>query len=438
MKNLIVSILKENNIDYVCDTAHNIVGYIPATKNCQSQNILCLQAHYDMVFVSDNNQDAKTAQIIPRIDGEYLKATNTSLGADNCAGLASILALFITKLNGKQLPEQSFEHGAIELLFTADEEVGLAGAKNLSIPLKCQAMINTDCEDFHNIIIGSSGGDRKSYSKTIQLHIIPDNYCKLKLTYNNFIGGHTGFDLQKNRTNVSKMVFRTLNLLNCFILKLDIGQQMNSIPFNADVEIAVKQSDLTVSIDTINSVYKLFTQFSNDKGQLQIQQHILDINQGIIYQDIIELTQLEQGALILHEQYNVPSLSTSLTIVKLIKNHLSFSLLSRSNSALGMQFIQQTLNKLFKNYKQELSQFYNCWEPKPSNLLETVKQVYKDFKITIVHAGYETSYLVQNGIEAVSIGPEIHNPHSVHEELHIGKFIEFTEDLKEIVKEHAK
>ncbi|CAL5993116.1 Aminoacyl-histidine_dipeptidase [Hexamita inflata] len=439
MKNLIISILEENKISYVTDEAHNIVGYIPATKNCMQSKTLCLQAHYDMVFVSDNNQDSKTAQIITRIEGEYIKATHTSLGADNCAGLASILSLFISKLDGQELNCIPFEHGPIELLFTADEEIGLTGAKNLTIPLKSSAMINTDCEDFHNIIVGSAGGDMKRYTKILQLNQIPDDYCKLKIIYSDFKGGHTGFDLCKNRVNLGKLIFRTLYLLDCFILNLDIGQQINAMPFKADVEIAVKKQDLQAAQEIIKNTYQLFTQFVNDKGSICVITEKLDITQGILYESIKELGICEQEALMMYQEYDVPCLSTFLTIVQLSGSNLSFSLFSRSNSNLGIQFMQQTLGKLFNSYKLEMQQDHMCWEPKQSSLLETVKKVYKEYKVTIVHACYETSYLVRNtDLEAVSIGPEIHNPHSVNEELHIEKFILFTQDLKNVVEMFAK
>lgn len=213
----------------------NIVIRKPASKGCEKLPGVCLQVHMDMVCQKNDGVeiDFKTQGITPYIDGDYIKAKGTSLGADDGIGIAIVLAI---------LEDKTLIHPPLEVLVTRDEEVGLFGANALeSNLLQSKYLINVDSEEEKSVCIGCAG----SFSLKIEAPFVRGVNKDLKykeIRLNKFRGGHTGVDADKGRANPMMMIGRLLKVcerLNFVINEIECGTARNSIPRSGKIVIGV-------------------------------------------------------------------------------------------------------------------------------------------------------------------------------------------------------
>lgn len=339
---------------YSCET--DKAGNIRAYKN---QPLLALQSHYDMVCVGE----APNIEIIEH-DG-WLKAKNSTLGADNGIGVA--IMLYLMK-----------RYDNLELLFTNDEEIGLIGAFNLDLEIKSGFLLNLDSED-ENIYIGCAGG--------VDVKVkYPLNYEKCRgycasVSINALPGGHSGVDIDKDIPNAIVELLKKVKNICSF----KGGERRNSIPANAQAKVC----------------------FVSEKGD--------EIK--IISNDYLEfLKKLPHGVLEYDFEFQVVSKSVNLAIVD--DENIILSL--RANSNEKLHELKEYIKQKCYGAEIEFEGEYPAWKPEISELAKILKEI-MNTEYKVIHAGLECAVLKNKfpNVSMASIGPLIENPHSLNERVNI-------------------
>lgn len=386
--------LKDFIIDFAlqnkCKVQSDSFGNIHLLKGSPK---ICLQAHYDMVLIGEH--------IEPIIKDGFITSKDSSLGADNGAALAAILYL-----------SQNLDN--FEAIITNDEEIGMIGANNLSLDIKSKKILNLDSEDINQIVVGCAGG----FDADVRLKPIFKK-CRMKYFYKlccqNFSGGHSGIDINKNIPNAIVELIWTIYNIPCEIVCISGGEKRNSIPSNAEAIIATKKplkyknintSKPNIKITTINKIYKK----SFDKKILK------------------PIYSLHSGIYEMCDNNVISSLNISLIDNKNLK------IMVRANRANILSRQMEALKMRFKNIK--ISGLYSPWEREDSALLKNIEKIHKkqkiDYEIIEIHAGLECGILRSKCSEIVSIGPTILNPHSKSEKMDLKSFDNFLEILKSL------
>ena len=224
---------EKHNLETKVDEAGNVLIKKPATKGKENLKTVILQSHIDMVCEKNNNveHDFLKDPIETVVDGEWLKAKGTTLGADNGIGVATELAI---------LASDDIEHGPIECLFTVDEETGLTGAFALKEGfMNGEILINLDSEDEGELFIGCAGGANTVAEYTYTEIAAPKDYFYFKVGVEGLTGGHSGDDINKNRANANKQLVRFLSILadkyDLYLCEIKGGNLHNAIPREAHV-----------------------------------------------------------------------------------------------------------------------------------------------------------------------------------------------------------
>ena len=390
--------------NYICriDNANNIL--------CYKENITpktCLQSHYDIVCL----EDGKVPQIIEQ-DG-YLKAKDSTLGADNGMGCAYMLALMEENTNA-------------EFLFTCDEEIGLIGASNIEHKLQSSYMLNLDSEAEGEICIGCAGGvdifATNNNSKYIQN---TNNKILYEITIDNLDGGHSGVDIDKNIPNALKLIAKTIKECKGELLDLNGGQRINSIPKSAKAIIVSNTPPISshtnmsiIEVETTTTHYKKL----DDK----IISFIYSFANGVRGYD---------------KELNSVLSSINLAIIKNGIDTMKFELSARSMDNDELQIIKDETVALLEVFGFEVttSGKYPAWKPQHSEFTSKVLNIYKehisDASLEAIHAGLECAIFKEKypNMEICSIGPNIYFPHSNREECEISSAIKLYNITKDIV-----
>jgi dipeptidase D len=375
--------------NYICtvDLANNILCHKENT-----QATLCLQSHYDIVCLEDGK-----IPIIIEDDG-YLKAKDSTLGADNGIGCAYMLAMM----------QDGYD---CEFLFTCDEEIGLIGANNINLSLHSSYMLNLDSEEEGSICIGCAGGiDIFATNNNSQL--IPNNQKDLyEIVVDNLDGGHSGVDIDKNIPNAIKLLAQTIKEYDVDILDINGGQRINSIPKSAKAiiassnPIATTNPNITISkIDTKTQHYK------------KLDPKILDF-----------LYIFSNGVRGYDNELNVVLSSINLAIISTNYDAVKIELSARSMDNDELQILTKETTVLLDYFGFEVttSGKYPAWKPMHNDFTTKVLDIYKkhnpSVKLEAIHAGLECAIFKDKypNIQICSIGPNIYFPHSNNEKCEI-------------------
>jgi len=389
---------------YVCkvDSANNILCY----KENSKIN-LCLQSHYDMVCL----EDGKIPTIIEE-DG-YLKAKDSTLGADNGIGCSYMLALM--------------EEGAcIELLFTSDEEVGLIGANNIEFELQASKMLNLDSEDEGEICIGCAGGvDIFGINNNGEYLKNKDKKELYEITINNLDGGHSGVDIDKNIPNALKLIAKTIKECDADLLDISGGERINSIPKSARAIIVSK--DIPQETHPNMKIVKVNTPT----------QHYKKLDENIIN----FLYTFSNGVRGYDKELGVVLSSINLAIIENSIDGLKISLSARSMDNEQLKIIKDETIVALKVFGFEVSTNgkYPAWKPVHSDFTSEVLSIYKEVvpeaTLNAIHAGLECAIFKNKypKLDVCSIGPNIYFPHSHREECEISSVIKLYDVIQKIV-----
>lgn len=433
LANFIVNWAKEKQFFVERDEAGSVLIRKPATAGMENRTPVALQAHLDMVPQANegNPHDFTKDPIRPYIDGDWVKAQGTTLGADNGIGLASALAV---------LESDDVAHPPLEVLLTMTEETGMDGALNLRRNwLQSDILINTDTEEIGEIYIGCAGGINANLALPIERENNAFEHC-VQLTLKGLRGGHSGCDIHTGRANAIKVLARVLaklaqNQPHFALAEIRGGSIRNAIPreaaavlaFNGDLntlesavknlevllkeELSIAEPNLTLFIEPTNKAETVFTAQST-----QTVIHLLNaLPNGVIRNsDVIK---------------NVVESSLSIGVLKTEGDQVKGTILVRSLIESGKAYVTELLNSVttLAGAKIEFSAPYPGWKPvNDSTILNLTKKHYadvlgKDPEIKVIHAGLECGLLKEHypNIDMVSLGPTIRNAHSPDEKVQI-------------------
>lgn len=448
----IIDFAKQHHLEHHVDNVGNILLRKAATAGYENAPMIALQAHMDMV--PQKNEDTEhnflTDPIQAYVDGEWVKAKGTTLGADNGIGLASCLAVLI---------DPTVEHGAIEVLITASEETGMVGAFGLQPNwLKSQYLINTDSEDEGELFVGCAGGADFKSTLAITNSIIPEKHNTfVRLALKGLKGGHSGCDIHTGRGNAIKLLARFLAEYTQDIAfrlsSLNGGSLRNAIPREAFAEITLNIADLA-KLNTMIAQYQaiLNNEFGDIEPNLQLTatqlasgqiNHVVTTEQQ---QKIINWLNCAPNGVIRmsNDMPTVVETSLNLGIVEIKNNHISAYFLIRSqvDSAKDAVITSLISHSQLAGAEYEISGGYSGWKPNvESPLLQLAKQEYQALfhvepKIMVIHAGLECGLFTQAypNMEMISIGPTIVSPHSPDEKVNIKTVEKYWQHLLAILK----
>ncbi len=424
----------------ITDTTGNVLIRKKAIDKRTGRKTVVLQSHLDMVPQKNaaTEHDFKKDPIQPMIDGEWVTAKGTTLGADNGIGVAVALAV---------LESNSIQHGPIEALFTLDEERGMTGAFGLAEDfLAGRMLINLDTENEDEICIGCAGGTDVAAELPVSTQPAPTSGKAFSVSIKGLRGGHSGMEIHLNRTNALKCMAKVLSAaskeIDLHLTTLSGGSARNAIPRESFAEI-VLPSDKADLFSTI--VAKIKTEIT---ATLTPADHgfSLAISETTLPRTVITDAALQRLLMVLNDcPYGVQKMSNTVPDMVETSNNLSavatrpesirIDCMLRSSSGPGLKALRDRIDHLFKQQgaATTFGSTYPGWQPDPdSSLLATLTAAHrstynKDPEIVAVHAGLECGIIGSKfpGMEMISCGPTIQFAHSPDERMHIASVQRF-------------
>ncbi|MDP3314244.1 aminoacyl-histidine dipeptidase [Lutibacter sp.] len=423
---------KNLNLETVVDPVGNVIIKKPATKGMETRKTVVLQSHLDMVHQknADTHFDFDKEGIKMVIDGEWVKAEGTTLGADNGLGVAAIMSVLASK---------ELIHPAIEALFTIDEETGMTGAKGLqSGYLVGEILLNLDTEDDSEIDIGCAGGIDISAKNGYNEVSSPSNGTGYIIAVKGLNGGHSGMDIHKGLGNANKIMNRLMYETQEYmrVSEIDGGGLRNAIPRESFAKIAVYNSQKDAFLKRFNNVSKdIKKELKSVDSNLNISLEEITIPKRVMTL-ISQTTLLNTLYATLHGVYRMSNdmkdlVETSNNLARVIVKDegIEIMCLTRSSVESSKMDLANTLTSTYEmaGYKVELFGSYPGWKPNiNSPILGLLKDTYeKLFKIkpsvVACHAGLECGILGTNypEMDMISFGPTITGAHSPDEKANI-------------------
>lgn len=431
------------------DAIRNVIIRKPATVGMETRKPIVLQGHLDMVHQKNNDIifDFENQGIQMYVDGDWVRAKGTTLGADNGLGVAMIMAI---------LESTEIEHPAIEALFTIDEETGMTGALNLKGGiLKGEILLNMDTEEDDEIDIGCAGGIDVTASRTYNFDEVPENSVGYTVTVNGLNGGHSGMDINKGLGNANKIMNRLLfNGFENFglqISEINGGSLRNAIPRESVAKIIIAGiydevflfdmqkliNDIKVELATTEPNLKI----TIEKSELPSKIMELGVQEGLIR----SIYAAHNGVYRMSATMN-DLVETSNNIARVVVNEgeISIQNLTRSSVETSKMDLANSLQSVFELFGCEVSfgGSYPGWTPNVnSEILDVLTSIYEKQngekpKVVACHAGLECGILGTNypHIDMISFGPTIHGAHSPDERASIKSSQKFYKFVVEILK----
>lgn len=442
---------KERNMDAVADETGNIIIRVPATPGYENRRGVIIQGHMDMVpqKTSDTVHDFLKDPIETWIDGEWVKAKGTTLGADNGIGVAMGMAV----AEDKNLP-----HGPIEVLITYDEETGMSGAEALKPGvLKGDILLNLDSEDEMELCIGCAGGLDAIAEFRYKKENTPEGYVGYKLDVKGLSGGHSGMDISLYRANANKVLAAALiPVISKFGAKVvDIcgGSLRNAIPFEGDAEIVVPKSKATVVVRTVRKIFEELTlryKESDPAMSATITRSVMPAPKYIQTDVVLNALKAIMAcpSNVIRMSQSMPGLtetSINLAVVRCKNGKIVVSSLLRSAIDESKRELADRVRYIFEAFGASIKFVggYCGWIPKPDTpMIAMLNDIHtrmfgKPMNVLATHGGLECAILGGKypNWEMVSIGPTIMYPHSPDEKVNIASVANVWEFLKAILKE---
>lgn len=440
---------QDNNLPYKKDKCGNIVITKAASKGFENRKPIVLQSHMDMVCEKNasTKHDFDNDPIETIVDGEWVKANGTTLGADDGIGVAAELAI---------LTDDSFAHGPIECLFTVDEETGLTGAENIEDGFFTgKTLLNLDSEDEGEVYVGCAGGCSTNVEFVMETEPVTQRVLSLKVAISGLQGGHSGTDIHLGRGNANKIMARFIKAAqdecSLRLATFDGGNLRNAIareayitavvPFSerenvrilmndfaADIEDELKISDpgFHMSMETTDEIYEVFT------AQLQNRfvNSLLACPHGVIGMS--------------HDIPDLVETSTNLASVKISNGVICVCTSQRSSVESEKRYVQQMVASVFElaGANVECCEGYPGWKPNmDSQILRLSQESYrrlfgKEVKVKAMHAGLECGLFLEKypGLDMISFGPTLRGVHSPDEKVEIKTVKMFWDYLIDIIK----
>ncbi len=435
------------------DVVGNVIIRKPASVGMEDRKTVILQAHLDMVHQknADTNFDFNTQGIRMYVEGDWVRAKGTTLGADNGLGVATIMAL----LESKEIP-----HPPLEALFTIDEETGMTGAKGLlGGLLKGDILLNLDTEDDDEIDIGCAGGIDITAKGKYGVMSLGEGHIAYKIGVKGLSGGHSGMDIHKGLGNANKIMNTLLILgqeqLGLRIVQIDGGGLRNAIPRESTAWVAIKASDSDkwdgLFKDWTNTLKKEFLAIEPNLKMVCEAAHlpkmVMDTHDQLAFTDAVK--NAHNGVYAMSATMrDLVETSNNISKVEVGNGQINIACLTRSSVEEGKMELAKELKDIFEKsgYEVTLSGDYPGWNPNPdSAILELLRAKYitlfnEEPRVVACHAGLECGILGKNypGVDMISFGPTIKGAHSPDERASISSLQKFWKFILEILKEIPK
>jgi dipeptidase D len=447
----ITAFAEKHRLDFRKDMHGNIVIRKPAAKGFENRKSVCLQSHLDMVCEknSSSRHDFETDPIQTLIEGDWVKAMDTTLGADNGIGLAAQLAL---------LSDDRLEHGPVECLFTTDEETGLNGAKGLEPDFfSSRMLINLDSEDEGELFIGCAGGMNTLATLKYNMRPTPEEHTPFRIEVTGLQGGHSGTDIHKNRGNSIKILndflWESRNRFGARLAVFEGGNLRNAIPREAYAVLVVPDSYTEVFTAYFRDYTKILRAgYYIDEPQLQMTLQPCPLPEKIMKKKVQEkllnsLYACPHGVIAWSRvMEDLVETSTNLASIKFeAPNRILISTSQRSSVNSAKIQIANTVKSAFKlaGAQVEQTEGYPGWNPNPdSEILNITRQCYLDLfqvnpAVKAIHAGLECGLFLEKYpyLDMISFGPTIVDPHSPSERVSISTTEKFWKLLIRVLQQ---
>ncbi len=455
----LVSYAKAHQFEYTQDEANNIIMIKKAAPGYENEPAIILQGHMDMVCEKrkEYTHDFLKDSIKLIVEGDYLHADGTTLGADNGIAVAYILALF---------SDDSLAHPRLEAIITSDEEVGMNGAKALELShLQGKYMINLDSEEEGYLLCSCAGG--LTGTSILPVKRVSGYGKKVKINLGGLKGGHSGMDIDKNRSNATKLLGRLLFDLrenNSFgLISMQGGFKDNVIPREANAELLIPAEDTDeLNLKYISLKESIDKTIKEYKQELASSEPDLNVSLEDMGEDTYEALHPVSFEKMLFLLINMPNgvqvmssdleglveSSLNLGIFHTLEDKVEFFTSVRSSKSSYKYYVSNRLNYMisFLGGDYMVRAEYPAWEyQKTSSLREHLIRLYqemfgKEMKVEAIHAGLECGLIYEKmpGLDIVSIGPDILNVHTIEEKISISSTIRVYQFLETILKERIR
>lgn len=431
--NYVISVAKQFKLEYEKDKTGNVLVRKPATPGHEKAKTIVLQSHLDMVCEknSDKQFDFDKDPIQLKMEGEWLKADGTTLGADNGIGIATALAI---------MEDDTLVHGPIEALFTIDEERGLVGAMSISPDwLTGRIMLNLDSEDIGLFSIGCAGG-ADSHLKIPVQRVKASGNQQVELHLSGLLGGHSGVNIHEGRGNalkiLNRLIYQAGKEIPLEIVCFEGGDKHNAIPREAKVKIIIDGKNLaglkkwlTKAIDEIRIEFKPVEKaITLSVSELPGVEQVLA---PVTHKTLLSLLfALPHGPLAMSREIkNLVETSNNVASIRCADDQIKIHCSSRSSNGAALKATLDKIAAIAQLAGASLEQppGYPGWMPNLESeilkiSLDTFKQVTgKEARYEAIHAGLECGLIGEKfpGMDMISLGPTIKYPHSPDERVNV-------------------
>lgn len=431
-------------LETTVDEVGNVIIKKPATAGMENRKSIVMQSHLDMVCQKNNdvNFDFETQGIQMEVDGDWVKAKGTTLGADNGLGVATIMSI----LESSDIP-----HPDLEALFTIDEETGMTGALGLKPgQLTGQILLNLDTEEDDEIDIGCAGGIDVTVSQNYPTEVTKEQILRIEVK--GLQGGHSGMDIHKGFGNANiilgRILYKALENQNVQLISIDGGSLRNAIPREAVALISVRNANEFIETVTGGIKKEILEEFASIEAGLQINIEISTSSEEALSEEdskkiVLVLKSLHNGVYRMSpDVQDLVESSNNVARVELKDGGLKILNLSRSSVDSSKDSVAEQLKSVSElaGMNVEFSGSYPGWKPKPgSEIVQLMEKIYTEKfaekpHVVACHAGLECGIIGANypEMEMVSYGPTIRGAHSPDEKANISstqKFWAFTKDI---------
>lgn len=417
------------------DEVGNVLIRKPATPGMEGRKTVTLQAHLDMVPQKNasTRHDFEKDPIDAYIDGEWVTARDTTLGADDGMGVALAMAV---------LADKSLRHGPIEALFTIDEEQAMDGAFGLKPNfLKGDILLNCDSEKEGELFVGCAGGADMNISFQFKEDTyIPEGDVAVKVSLTGLKGGHSGVDIHLGRANANKLMFRFLKEAvrdyGARLASVEGGSLRNAIPREAFAVVTIPGDNVEALWELVADYQDTFREeYKGIEEGIHFTAEMADLPATLIPEEIQDdfinaIEGCQNGVIsMLHDFPGTVESSSNLAVVRTSNELIEISILVRSSSESRKYAVCSSLESIFAlaGAKVEETGGYNGWQPDiDSPILRLARTTYKDIfgkepEVKVMHAGLECG-IIQGAypkMDMISIGPDLEHPHSPDERVNI-------------------
>ncbi|OGO86310.1 MAG: hypothetical protein A2Y22_02225 [Clostridiales bacterium GWD2_32_59] len=434
----VANFAREHGLLYIQDEVNNVI--VKKNRTNESSETIIIQAHMDMVCEKTKGveHDFQKDGIKLKIDGDFIKAEGTTLGADDGIGVAYNLAI---------LESNEIKHPNLEAVFTVDEEEGMTGANGLDMSkLSGSMLINIDSEEEGIITVGCAGGARININITADktnLENIQD-FQRYEILVKGLHGGHSGIDIDKNRGNAIRILVELLKNFeefeeDMYIYSLEGGMKVNAIPREASAKILVNTKILMKFLGLYNSYEsEILKKYIDNESELKIELNKISVDEACdVYTKetsdkiINVINNIIDGVYTMSSDVEgLVESSSNLGVLKCEENKIELSILPRSSKVEKLEEIIKQITSIMSEQidaKIEVTSRYPAWDYEVNSKIRDVAvQSYKELTgvepiINIIHAGLECAVFKQNNgkIDVISIGPNLYDPHTPNERISI-------------------